>query len=132
MAGHMYSLTNETLKHGLVLVQEFCPKLTASRSLICCCNIDVEDCCLHKRVELDQGLLVGQVEHVVWLEQFIKSTQWAGGLAGDELFVKDDVEGVNPLLGSANSEDVWLFTISSPQVFINAAAWLKNRTKKWS
>ena len=30
--------------------------------------------------------------------------------------------GVNPALGSANSEDVWLFTISFLQVFIDAAA----------
>lgn len=118
----MYSLTNETLKHVLCLIEDFCPKLTNSRRLICSCNIDVVDCCLYESVELHQGLIVRQVEHVVRLKQFIKGTQRAGGLAGDEPFVDDNVESINPVLGSASSKDVWLITHSSLEVFVDAAA----------
>lgn len=71
---------------------------------------------------MDQGLLIRQVEHVVGFKQFIKSTQRAGGLAEDELFVKGDVEGINRLLGSANGKDVWLFTLPFLQIFIDGAA----------
>ena len=122
LAGRMYSLTEETLKHGQLLVHQFRPQLTASWRLISCGNINVEDGLLHEGVELGQGLLVGKVEHKVRLEQFIKSAQGAGGLAGDELVVNDDVERINPLLGSADSEDVWLFTLPPLQVFVDAAA----------
>ena len=48
-------------------------------------------------------------------------------MAGDELFVNDDIEGVNLVLGATSSKDVRLLTLSPTQVFINAAARLKNR-----
>jgi len=77
---------------------------------------------LHEGEELAQVLIVRQVEHVVGFKQFIKCTQRASGWAGDELFVHNNVESVNPVPGSTNSKDVWLSTISSPKVFIQAAA----------
>ena len=81
------------------------------RWLICGGYINVEYSGLHKSVEMNQGLIIRQVEHVVGFEKFIESTQWACGLAGDELLVDCDVEGVNPVLDSTNSEDVWLFSL---------------------
>lgn len=117
----MYSLTDETFEHFSNLVEELCPKFTNPWRATCCCSINAVDCCLHKCVELDQGLIIGQVENVVRFKQFIKSTQGAGGLAGDKVLVHDNVELMDVVLGAAHSKDVWLLSLSFPQVFINAA-----------
>lgn len=122
LAGNMHNLTNETLKHLSTLVEDFSMKLTNSGRLICCCYINIENCCLHEGKELAQVLIVRQVEHVVGFKQFVKCTQRASGLAGDELFVHNNVENVSLVPGSTNSKDVWLSPISSPKVFIQAAA----------
>lgn len=97
-------------------------QLTNSGRLIGCCYINVVDCCLHKGEELAQVVIIRQVEQVVGFKEFIKRTQRAGGLAGDKLFVHNNIESVNPVLGSTNSKDVWLPTIPPPKVFIQAAA----------
>lgn len=85
-----HSLTHEALKHSSALVEDFSMKLTNCERLICCCYIDTVDCGLHEGEEMAQVLIVWQVEHV-GIKPFIKCTQRTGGLAGDELFVHNNV-----------------------------------------
>lgn len=58
LAESMHSVTNETLKHLSTLVEDFSTKLTNSGRLICCCYINVVNCCLLKDEELAQVLIV--------------------------------------------------------------------------
>lgn len=85
-------------------------------------RVNVIHCCLQECVKAHKCTIIGQIEHEMCLEKFIKCPKGAVCLAWDEMLIQGDVEAVNLASLTSNGKEVRVLMLVFTEVLLQTAA----------